>query len=388
MIINYGTRIEYEVGSTVDITDAYDGKITFNTPSLLPGPGGNTLDDNIQSYIRLRYKYMPTVPNITSAAKVLAGGTNGNVLTGLKRRDEFDKAYDNLRNYTADIWVPMEAFIDQTAERYNPTTGLKEEIVVGYHTQIEDFLEDLSINSRQPHAILGVEPIDGTVTQAAKDTWVKRLTEQDTSDPNRAANVMALIENKFISVAAFEPVFLNIGRGRPYVANGQAAYAGMIAGIPYDISPTNKPMKGIQNVRFELSTAQYEAINDARYVMMKTRTGQQPVIIEDKTAAPLGSDFVNWSIFSITAEASNRVYAIADTFVGKPNSVEVRASLEQLISNSLSNMDGLRAFDFTITSSPNQQVLGIIEVDLVLVPIFTIRKIRTTVKLRKNLAVV
>jgi hypothetical protein len=197
---------------------------------------------------------------------------------------------------------------------------------------------------------------------------------------------MALIGNKFISVTAMEPVFLNIGRGRPYVANGQAAYAGAIASMPYDISPTNKPINGFQSVRYELSIAQYEAINDARYVMMKPRTGQQPVVIEDKTAAPLGSDFVNWSVYSITAEASNRVFAIAETFIGKPNSVEVRAALEQLISNGLNNMNGLRAFDFSITSSPNQQVLGIIEVDLILVPIFTIKKIRTTVKLRKNLA--
>lgn len=386
IICNYGTRIKYEVGSTVDITDPYGGEVTFQTTNLLPGPGGATLSNTVKSYLRFRYKYMPTWPNITSAAKALTGGTNGNILTGLKRKNELQKAYDNLRNYRADIWVPMDAFIDTVAERYNPTTGLKEEIVVGYQDQLADFLEDLSINSRQPHAILGVEPISGTPTQAAKDLWVKRLTVQDISDPNRAANVMALIENKFISVTAMEPVFLNIGRGRPYVANGQAAYAGMIASMPYDISPTNKPIKGIQNVRFELAIAQYEAINNARYVMMKPRTGQQPVIIEDKTAAPPGSDFVNWSVYSITAEASNRVFAIAETFIGKPNSIEIRASLEQLISNGLNNMDGLRAFDFSISSSPNQQVLGIIEIDLVLVPIFTIKKIRTTVKLRKNLA--
>jgi hypothetical protein len=49
------------------------------------------------------------------------------------------------------------------------------------------------------------------------------------------------------------------------------------------------------------------------------------------------------------------------------------------------SMAGLRAFDFSISSTPNQQVLGIIEVDLILVPVFTIKKIRTTVKLRKSL---
>jgi hypothetical protein len=198
---------------------------------------------------------------------------------------------------------------------------------------------------------------------------------------------MSLIGSKFISIVAFEPVFLNIGRGRPYVANGQAAYAGMLASMPYDISPTNKSVTGIQGLRYSLSISQYEALNGSRYVTMKTKPGRDPVIIEDVTAAPAGSDFVNWSTYSITAEAANRVYNIAETFIGRPNSVEVRTSLEQLISNTLMSMSGLRGFDFSISSTPNQQVLGIIEVDLILVPVFTIKKIRTTVKLRKNLSV-
>lgn len=387
IICNYGTRIAYEVGSTVDVTNAADGWISFTDPELLPGPGGGQLQNDKLSYIRFNYTFMPNFPNITTAAKVLSGGTNGNILSGRERKEQFVSAYDKLRNYAADLWVPMGAYIDDVTERFNPTTGLKEEIPVGYADDLEDFLEDLSINSIQPHAILGVRPME-TTAQAEKDNWVTRLTVRDINDPNRGANIMALIQNKFMSVVAFEPVFLNIGRGRPYSANGQAAYAGMIASIPYDISPTNKTLAGISNLRFSLSTAQYESLNARRYVTMKTRAGRDPVIVEDVTAAPTGSDFVNWSTYSITAEASNRVYRIAETFIGRPNSVEVRSSLDQLISNALSAMTGLRAFDFSISSTPTQQVLGVVEVDLILVPIFTIKKIRTTVKLRKNLPVV
>jgi hypothetical protein len=316
----------------------------------------------------------------------MTGGKDGNILNGRERKEQFNTAYELLRNYGADLWVPMGAYIDELTERFNPITGLKETIAVDYAGDLDEFLEDLSINNIQPHAILGAKPMED-VTQANKDLWVKRLTVRDTSDPTRAANLMATIQNKFISVVAFEPVFLNLGRGRPYVANGQAAYAGMLASMPYDISPTNKAISGIQNLRFGLSSTQYEAMNSARYVTMKTRPGRNPVIVEDVTAAPVGSDFVNWSTFSITAEAANRVYAIADSFIGKPNSVEVRTSLEQMISNALVSMSGLRQFDFSVTSSATQQVIGVVEVDLILVPIFTIKKIRTTVKLRKNLPV-
>lgn len=382
--VNYGTRTEYELGSNVVLSDAANGKVMFNDPNLLPGPGGGVLTNAAKTYLRFRYNYLPTWPNITTAAKALSGGTDGTNLNGRQRKEELVTCYEKLRNYGADLWVPMSTFIDELTERFNPITGLKETIPADYVSDIADFLEDLSINNIQPHAILGVKPMD-EVTQANKDLWVKRLTERDLKDPNRGANIMSLVGSKFISVAAFEPVFLNIGRGRPYVANGQAAYAGMLASMPYDISPTNKSITGIQGLRFSLSISQYEALNSARYVTMKNKPGRNPVVIEDVTAAPAGSDFVNWSTYSITAEAANRVYNIAETFIGRPNSVEVRTSLEQLISNTLMSMSGLRGFDFTISSTPNQQVLGIIEVDLILVPVFTIKKIRTTVKLRKNL---
>jgi hypothetical protein len=384
MIVNYGTRITYEAGANVALSDASEGFIKFTDPGLLPGPGGGALSPTKVSFIRFRYTYMPQFPAITTAAKNLQNGTNGNVLSEAQRYAQFDIAFQKLRNYTADIWLPMNAFIDAVAERYNPITGLKEEISIGYENLLQDFLEDMSINSTQPHAVLGVTPMT-VVNQANKDDWATKLTVIDLNDPIRGSNIQSQIQNKFISVVAFEPVFLNIGRGRPYTANGQAAYAGLVASMPYDLSPTNKEIPGVQALRFDLSIPQYEAMNSMRYVTMREKPGRNPVIVEDVTAAPYGSDFTNWSIFSITAEASNRVRSVAETFIGRPNSVEVRNAMEQLISNALMNMNGLRGFNFSINSTPSQQVLGLIEIDLILVPVFTIKKIRTTVKLRKNL---
>lgn len=384
MIVNYGTRITYEQGANISISDPFNGEISFTDPDLLPGPAGGPLSLTKVTYLRLRYQYMPNWPNVTSAAKTLQGGTDGNVLTNNQRKTEFQTAYANLRNFEANLWVPMSAFIDATAQRFNPITGLKETISAGYHTDMEDFLEDLSINSIQPHAILGVTPMT-EVTQVNKDTWVEDLTVLDITDPTRGSNIMAGIQNKFISVAAFEPVIPNVGRGSPYSTNGQAVYAGMLAALPYDISPTNKEIRGVYNQRFELSIRQYEALNSMRYVTMQTRPGRNPTIVNDVTAAPYGSDYTSWAVYSITAEAADRVKRVAQGFIGRPNSIPVRNSMDQQISNVLLSMSGLQAFDFSINSTINQQVLGIIEIDLILVPIFTIKKIRTTVKLRKNI---
>lgn len=384
MIANYGTRIVYEADTNVAISDAVNGQISFTNPDLLPGPGGKALRSDRDSSIRFRYTYLPNFPAFTSAAVSMRNGANGTKMTVKQREEELKKAYDYLRDFESTLWVPMEAYIDSIKQDWNSTTGLKENVSTSYATDIEDFLEELSINSIQPHAILGVNQIADD-TLGTRDTWVTNLTEVDINDPVRAANVMANIQSKFISVAAFEPIFLNIGRGQPYAANGQAAYAGMLASLPYDISPTNKAIPGITAVRKQFSIRQYEALNAMRYVTMRTRRGQNPVIVNDVTAAPYGSDFVSWSTYSITAEAADRVKRVAETYLGRPNSVELRNAMDQDISNELQRMSGLQAFNFTISSTIEQQVLGVIEIDTILVPVFTMKKIRNTVKLRKSL---
>jgi len=385
MIINYGIKINYEIGTTVAITDYFNGELTFLDRENLPGPGGGRIEDDKITHIRLNYKYMPNFPAITSKAKSLHGGKTGAKLSVKEREEELIKAYDYLRNFEADIWVPMGAYIDAIKEDYNENTGLLEKQMNSFSAGIEDFLVEQSINQYQPHAILGVTQVEGE-TLGDKDEWVKNLTEYDIDDPLRGANSMAAIQSKYISVAAFEPIFMNTGRGAPYAANGQAAYAGLIASLPYDISPTNKPITGITATRFNLAIPQLEALNNFRYVTMKNTNTRNPVIVNDITAAPYGSDYVNWSIFSITKEAADRIKRVADSYIGRPNSMEVRNALDQDISNVLKNMSGIQAFNFNLSSTIDQQILGVIEIDLVIVPVFTIKKIRTTIKLRKNVA--
>ncbi len=384
MLVNYGTRIKYEPDVNVTLSDAVKGEIKFTNPDQLPGPGGNALSSSSDSYIRFNYKYLPNFPLITSAVQALRGGTNGANLNTKELEEEFKTSYNYLRDFPATLWVPMEAFIDSVKEDYNNVTGLKENMSNAFALDIEDFLEELSINSIQPHAVLGVSQISGD-TLADRDAWVENLTVIDYSNAIRAANVMAALQSKFISVAAFEPIVLNTGRGNPYAANGQAVYAGLLAGLPYDISPTNKNIPGIRAIRKDLSMRQYEAMNEMRYVSMRVRQGNDPVVVNDVTAAPYGSDFVSWSTYSITAEAADRVKRVAELYLGQPNSIQLRNAMDQDISNALQGMSGLQAYNFTISSTIEQQVLGVVEIDLIIVPIFTMKKIRTTVKLRKSL---
>jgi len=381
--VNYGTLIKYEIDTNVILSDAAKGQIKFTDPNYLPGPGGAAFDGT-DSFVRFKYTYLPNFPAITSAVKSLTGGTNGSTLTVKQREDELSKAYNYLRDFEANIWCPMGAYIDAKAEQYNSSTGLKETVSNNFYNTINEFMEEQSINSIQPHAVLGVTQVDDEYSIEKRDLKVVDLTEIDFDDALKSANAMAYVQSKFVSVVAFEPVFMSLGRGKPYFSNGQAAYAGLLAALPYNLSPCNKPIPGVVAVRYDLSIRQHEMMNAMRYVTMRVKNGK-PVIVNDVTGAPYGSDFTSWSVYSITAEAADRVKAVAERYIGRDNSIAVRNAMDQEISNALTSMSGIQASNFIITSTMEQQILGVVEIDIILVPIYTMKKIRTSVKLRKNL---
>jgi len=385
IIVNYGIKINYEIGSDVLITNPRDGELTF-AGSLQPGPAGLPIDETIRSTIGFKYDHLPQFPAIATTALSLDGGTNGTNLDNGVLYDELQKAYDDLENYEVQIVVPMGANVDSIKPSYNSITGLPEDVNAQFQVQLDEFLAGISTNVNEAIGIIGVESPD-TTNIADINTWAKRLTEVDLSDPTRGANIMPLLDSKYLSVAAFEPVFDNLG-GTPYTANGQAAYAGMIASLMPHYSPTNKSLGASRNVRFKLSNQQLSNMTDTRLVSMRTKPGRDPVITEAITAAATGSDFTNLTTVRITFAAMDVVREVCDPFIGQPNTQSKRNAMEAAITKGLQGMvevGALRKYSFTIGSTPNQQVLGIIDIDLILVPVFEIKTVRTTVRLRTEI---
>lgn len=384
-VVNYGTKTNYEPGSDVVITDAHNGEIKF-VSSTQPGPAGAQLSASQNSIIGLKYIHLPQFPSITTAANSLAGGSDGTTLSNGKLYDQLTSAYDALENYEVQIVVPMGAYIDSTKSSFNQITGLPQDVNAEFQVQLDEFLESHSINVKESIGVLGVEPLD-TVSLAKVKDWVKRLTETNLGDPLRSANIMPLLESRYINIVAFEPVFDNLG-GIPYTANGQAAYAGMISSLQPHHSPTNKPIPNALRTRFDLSNSQLEALSGMRYVTMRRKPGKNPVITDAVTAAPKNSDFVRLSTLRITFAAMDVVRKVCDPFIGQPNTPAKRNAMEAAITKGLHSMvevGALNKFSFNLGSSPTQQVQGFIDVDLVLVPVFEIRRVRAKVRLRVDI---
>lgn len=384
-IVNYGTKVNFEPGSDVVITDAHNGQIKFVSDTQ-PGPSGGTLDPSLGTIIGLKYKHLPQFPAITTAALSLDGGSDGTEISNATLYDEFATAYDYLENYDVNVVVPIGANLDATRNGFNAITGIEEITNAQFQVQLQEFLEKVSEDVNETVGVMGVEQADTNRLNDVK-TWVKRLTVQDLSDPTRGANIMPLLDTRHISVCAFEPVFDNLG-GLPYTANGQASYAGMVSSLEPHYSPTNKSIPNALRTRFDLSNSQLEALSDMRYVSMRKKSGRRPVITDAMTAAATGSDFVRLTTVRITFAAMDVVRKVCDPFIGQPNDQAKRNAMEAAITRGLSQMveaGALRKYAFTISSSPTQQVLGRVNIDLILVPIFEIRSIRTTVKLRTEI---
>jgi len=119
---------------------------------------------------------------------------------------------------------------------------------------------------------------------------------------------------------------------------------------------------------------------------MKTQTGRGSVIVDAVTAAEPGSDYTSLPTVRITYAAMDVVREVCDPFIGRPNTMSNRNAMDTEIARGLQAMvdakpQALTRFNFQIKSTDAMQVIGRIEIDLVLRPVFTIRDIYVTVRL-------
>lgn len=391
--VSYVRVKDYEPGTDVILSDPAEGKIKFTDPNNQPGTknpdiGGWSAGERI--VFGVDYDYLPNFPSLGSA-KSLAGGTNGINLSGIDLKKALKSAYEDLVNYAADIVVPMNVHLDDTYTRYNPITGLKETVNAEYHIDFANFLNDVSMNVNETWGIISVNPPLSTSVRDI-NTWVDRLTRVDVGDPLRAATVYSKFAEKLIDVVCFQPVITAPLGAQIYTSTGEAIYAGMQSSLPPQESATNKAPRGMNGIRFLLSNAQLEALDASRYVTTRRSPVFGVVITNSVTAGAVGSDYTSREVWRIVQAAMDVVREAGDPFIGRPNSLENRNALKTAINRGLQGMTSggaaveqgraLRGYEFDVISSPNQQVLGLVEIPMVLVPMFTIKQIKVTVKLR------
>lgn len=176
-----------------------------------------------------------------------------------------------------------------------------------------------------------------------------------------------------------------------YNTDGAAAYAGFMNTLVPHSATTNKKVSNL-TARRQLSAKQANQLA-ARRVTTFLQKSRGHVVASGVTGAHnvsryTRSDFVRLSTMRIVDAALNGIKDICEPFIGEANNATNRNAMATEIDKFLFTMKtagALNDFEFFVSSTQDQQVLGEVDIDLTLVPAFEIVKIVQTVSLAKSL---
>ena len=173
-------------------------------------------------------------------------------------------------------------------------------------------------------------------------------------------------------------------------SNGAAAYAGLLSVTPSFLGVTNRPLVAVSQARVVSGTQAKSLLRHRMVALIQKPAGY--VVTSGITGAfnagvNSRSDYVRVTTIRTTQAMAEVVREAGEAFIGKPISGPFLAALESAIDTNLQRAlrrGAIRAYDFAISSTPDQQVLGEVTVDLSMVPAFELVTINTTVSLAKG----
>lgn len=173
--------------------------------------------------------------------------------------------------------------------------------------------------------------------------------------------------------------------------DGAAGYAGLISSLAQQSSTTNKQMGGVVQAKL-LSAKQANDLTGMRHVTMYSRTNgltiASGVTGAHNVSRYVRSDYTRLSTVRIVHATVDLIRSIANKYIGEPNNAPQMNALDAEIDQVLLSMKGLGAlngYNFSIASTPDQRVLGELDINLTLVPAFEITQINLVVSLSKEL---
>ncbi len=164
-------------------------------------------------------------------------------------------------------------------------------------------------------------------------------------------------------------------------AYAAAAFAGFLAGQPAQVSPTNKtlPVDGLEAVFDDAHLTQL-VLN--RVLALEQRHGFH--IVKGITTTT-GGAFAQITARRIVDYAKYGVRLAADPYIGLLNNDRVRGALRATLTGFLSGMvndEMLESYQLSVTATRAEEIQGIVNVTMVLQPVFSIDFIKVTMVLQ------
>jgi len=176
-----------------------------------------------------------------------------------------------------------------------------------------------------------------------------------------------------------------------YNTDGAAVYAGFMTALVPHSATTNKHPNRLA-ARRPLSAKQANKLAARRITTFLNKTRgfvtASGITGAHNVSKYVRSDFTRLSTMRIVDAALAGVRAASEPFIGEANNAIARNAISTEIDKFLFTMRSVGAlndYEFFISSTPDQQVLGEVDIVLTLVPAFEIVKITQTVSLAKQL---
>lgn len=298
-------------------------------------------------------------------------------------------AYQILENYNVDYIYPAGVYAD-SKQTVNPNSS--------FHYELALLCAVLTYRTKMTHGFIDVKPNSNT-TLVGIQKYVAKLLEYNNIHYMKDAEGNDIVDkdgNKmdlgwYTSVVVGpEPVVISDTLGT-YYGSPAIAYAALNASLKPESAPTNKALPGVKGMKYKFSNKQMNELVGNRMVVFKlknegTATASSiPYVVDGCTAGAPGSDYARLATVKVVTDVVDQVREVADPFLGEPNTVEQRNALSALISKRLSYLmeqGEILYYEFEISATIQQVVLGECSIALTLVAPQELRKITTVVALR------
>ena len=171
------------------------------------------------------------------------------------------------------------------------------------------------------------------------------------------------------------------GNNYTYTTNGAAGYAGMVSTLDPDATSTNQAIN-ITNTAYNLSEYQITKLTAKGIVTIKDSATKGTVITDGVTLAPVNSSYRRLSTTRIINYISKLLKEAVEPYVGRTDNLATKNSINTSVKSTLNKLVGsiINSYDFKVTSTAEEQRLGIIRINYAVVPFNEIRQIFNTIE--------
>lgn len=171
-----------------------------------------------------------------------------------------------------------------------------------------------------------------------------------------------------------------------YRGSAAGIYLGTASALDLKEAPTNKKIKARVDLPFKLKLEELDKLSQLQYVAFTFSPDGSVKIVDAPTSALKGSDYDRFLSVRTTGVVLDLVRSIADPFIGKVTSPELRNALQEEINKTLKQLsaDGyLRAGNVTLFATRDMEILGQCAAKLDLITHSELRQLTVFTALKK-----